>query len=542
MEESRAESDHTAYENETSTMASFDAAAQGDFGREKGSTTDIIDKRGDSAAGETNSDDNEVVNVSEDAEKGAPAGGEAAPAPDPNIVDWDGPDDPANPRNWSKAYKLANVVIVSLSVLYTNLATTMFAPGATIMQKEFGYTSSTVEVLTITMASLGFAIGQLFVPPMSEVFGRMPIYRASSIFYLGFTAGCSRSTNVAEFLVFRLLTGLAAASYMSTGGGTVADLLPKEERGVAMAIFTAGPLFGPVLGPIVGGFVVENLGWRWCFYLILMLAGAVTIITFVFMHETSAVNILKSKAARLRKETGNPNLVAAGDKQTPVKQLVLHAMARPMKFLFTSPIVALIALYIAFNFGVTMLLFATFPTVYENTYHWSVDLSGLAYVGVGIGCAIGVVTFAKLSDRLLKAEGGSYRPERRLIMMMFVSPMFPIGLFIYGWTTEYKVHWIAPIIGTAICGPGAVIINSSSQTYIIDIFGPQGAASALAAVTLLRNLTGAFLPLAAPTLYANLGLGWGNSVLAFITIAFIPVPIFFYLRGEALRKRFPVEI
>lgn len=247
MAESQAESDHTAYDHETSTILSFDAAVQGDFGPAKDSN---VDKQGDSAAGETNSDDNEAANVSEDAEKGTLAGGEVAPTPDPNIVDWDGPDDPANPRNWSKAYKLANVVVVSLSVLYTNLATTMFAPGATIMQREFGYKSSTVEVLTITMASLGFAIGQLFVPPMSEVFGRMPIYRASSIFYLGFTAGCSRSTNVAEFLVFRLLTGLAAASYMSTGGGTVADLLPKEERGVAMAIFTAGPLFGPVCFPL----------------------------------------------------------------------------------------------------------------------------------------------------------------------------------------------------------------------------------------------------------------------------------------------------
>ncbi|KAF9768355.1 hypothetical protein IL306_014356 [Fusarium sp. DS 682] len=538
MAESRAESDHTVYDHETSTMVSFDAV-QGDFGREKDST---VDKQRDSAAGETNCDDIEAANVSKDTEKGSPAAGEEDPTPDRNIVDWDGPDDPANPRNWSKAYKLANVVVVSLSVLYTNLATTMFAPGATIMQREFGFKSSTVEVLTITMASLGFALGQLFIPPMSEVFGRLPIYRASSIFYLGFTAGCARSSNVAEFLVFRLLTGMAAASYMSTGGGTVADLLPKEDRGVAMAIFTAGPLFGPVLGPIVGGFVVENLGWRWCFYLILMLAGAVTLLTFLFMHETSAVNILKSKAARLRKETGNPNLRAAGNKQTLVKQLVLHALTRPMRFLFRSPIVALIALYIAFNFGVTMLLFATFPTVYENTYHWGVSISGLAYIGVGIGCAIGVVTFAKLSDRLLNAEGGNYRAERRLIMMMFVSPMFPIGLFIYGWTTKYKVHWVVPIIGTAICGPGAVIINSSSQTYIIDIFGPQAAASALAAITLLRNLTGAFLPLAAPTLYANLGLGWGNSVLAFITIGFIPVPIYFYLRGESLRKRFPVEI
>ncbi|KAF4338368.1 major facilitator superfamily domain protein [Fusarium beomiforme] len=539
MAENRSESDLTVYDHETSTMANFDTTAPGTSDREKDST---FDKERHSVEDKTRSNDIEAAIMNNDTEKAAPEADETSPTPDPNIVDWSGPDDPANPRNWSKAYKLTNVVVVSLSVLYTNLATTMFAPGAAIMQREFGFKSSTVEVMTITMASLGFALGQLFIPPMSEVFGRMPIYRASSIFYLGFTAGCARSTNVAEFLVFRLLTGMAAASYMSTGGGTVADLLPKEERGVAMAIFTAGPLFGPVLGPIVGGFVVEHLGWRWCFYLILMLAGAVTLITFLFMHETSSVNILKSKAARLRKETGNPNLRAAGDKQTPIKQLVLHALTRPMKFLFTSPIVALIALYIAFNFGVTMLLFATFPTVYENTYHWSVSISGLAYIGVGIGCAIGVISFAKLSDRLLDAKEGNYRAERRLIMMMFVSPLFPIGLFIYGWTTEYKVHWVVPIIGTAICGPGAVIINSSSQTYIIDIFGPQAAASALAAITLLRNLMGAFLPLAAPTMYANLGLGWGNSVLAFITMAFIPVPIYFYLRGESLRKRFPVEI
>ncbi|KAG5762491.1 hypothetical protein H9Q72_009393 [Fusarium xylarioides] len=503
MATSQAESHKAFCEDEESTTVSFDATVQGGIGHQNESSTDNGGKR--------NSDNIHVANMKPDVENGAMENGMIVPTPDPNIVDWSGPDDPANPRNWSKAYKLTNIIVISLSVLYTNLATTMFAPGAATMKREFGFKSNTVEVLTITMASLGFALGQLFIPPMSEVFGRMPIYRTSSVFYMGFTAGCARSTNVAEFLVFRLLTGMAAASYMSTGGGTVADLLPKEERGVAMAIFTAGPLFGPVLGPIVGGFVVENLGWRWCFYLILIL-------------------------------TGNPNLRAASDKQTPIKQLVLHALTRPMKFLFTSPIVALISLYIAFNFGVTMLLFATFPTVYENTYHWSVSVSGLAYIGVGIGCAIGVITFAKLSDRLLKAEGGTYRAERRLIMMMFVSPMFPIGLFIYGWTTEYKVHWVVPIIGTAICGPGAVIINSSSQTYIIDIFGPQAAASALAAITLLRNLTGAFLPLAAPALYANLGLGWGNSVLAFITVGFIPVPICFYLYGATLRKKFPVEI
>ncbi|GJC86304.1 MFS transporter fsa7 [Colletotrichum liriopes] len=185
---------------------------------------------------------------------------------------------------------------------------------------------------------------------------------------------------------------------MSTGGGTIADLLRKEERGVAMAIFTVGPLFGPVLGTILGGFVVENKGWRWCFYLILMLRQGHC--RHLSVHARDEIRqYAQVKAARLRRETGNQSLRAAGDKKTPVKQLVLHAMIRPMKILFISPIVALIALYTAFNFGVTMLLFATFPTVYEDTYHWSVSISGLAYTGVGIGCAIDVVTFAKLSAR-----------------------------------------------------------------------------------------------------------------------------------------------
>ncbi|KAJ5979491.1 Major facilitator superfamily domain general substrate transporter [Penicillium viridicatum] len=530
MPPSSAETDRTVYDHETRNMAATKPGAIEGHLEEKAPTT-----------ASSSSEKLQTSDPATDVEKANPAGNDASVAV-PNLVDWDGPDDPANPRNWSKTFRMANVLLVSLSVLYCNLATTMFSPGAKLMKSEFGFKSDTVQILTITIASLGFAVGQFFVPPLSEVFGRVPVYRVSSVFYLGFTAGCARSTNVAEFLVFRLCTGLSAASYMSTGGGTVADLLPKEERGVAMALFTAGPLLGPVVGPIVGGFVTENLSWRWTFYLILMLAGAVTAASFIIMRETSAVIILKDKATRLRKETGNPNLRAKGDKQTPISRLIAHAITRPATFLVLSPVLFLISLYIAFNFGMTMLLFATFPTVFETYYGWSVGISGLAYIGVGIGCAIGVLVFAKLSDRLLHAENGNFRAERRLILMMWVSPLFPIGLFIYGWTVQYRVHWVVPIIGTAICGPGAVVISSSAQTYIIDIFGPQTAASAMGALTILRNLTGAFLPLAAPSLYAHLHMGWGNSVLAIITIGFIPIPFLFYWKGEWLREKFPVKV
>ena len=77
------------------------------------------------------------------------------------------------------------------------------------------------------------------------------------------------------------------------------------------------------------------------------------------------------------------------------------------------------------------------------------------------------------------------------------------------------------------------------QTYLIDAF-PLYGASALAANAILRSAIGAVLPLAGPAMYARLGQGWGNSLLGFIAIALIPIPIMLIRYGEWLRtgKRF----
>jgi len=149
----------------------------------------------------------------------------------------------------------------------------MFAPGELKLAAEFGITSSFVQALTVTIPSLGASMGPLLLAPLSEVVGRVHIYWTSAILYMGCTVGCALSTNAAMFLVFRFFCGACAASFMTVGGGTIADLLPKEERGGATAMFSAGPLIGPVIGPIVGGFVTQALGWRWTFYLVLILVN-----------------------------------------------------------------------------------------------------------------------------------------------------------------------------------------------------------------------------------------------------------------------------
>ena len=165
---------------------------------------------------------------------------------DPNLIDWDGPNDPQNPLNWSSFSRNIHVVLVSVFCLTANLASTMFAPGAAALCKEFNVTNSTLAAFTVTIYVLGFAVGPLFVAPLSELYGRRIIYHVCNVIFLAFTLGCAASTDAPMFFVFRFICGCAASAPMTIGGGTIADVVPREKRGVAMAIFATGPLLGPV--------------------------------------------------------------------------------------------------------------------------------------------------------------------------------------------------------------------------------------------------------------------------------------------------------
>ncbi|KAF1831015.1 MFS general substrate transporter [Decorospora gaudefroyi] len=456
-----------------------------------------------------------------------------------DTVTWDGPNDPQNPRNWSKSFKMTNVLLVGLSILCTNFATTMFAPAAPQLAEEFNVYSSILVTLTVTIPSLGAATGPLLFAPLSELVGRVWIYRITIVLFIAFAVGLAQSTGIAMFLVFRFLDGVCLTSFLTCGAGTIADLFEKDDRGAASAVFALAPLLGPVLGPVAGGFVAESLNWRWVFYIILMLTGAIAIPVTLVMRESMESIVLGRKAARLRKETGNPKLRSAVARDLPARQIIGRAFSRPLRMLIFSPIVLLLGLYLAFVFGLTFLLLATFSQVFEETYGFGPANAGLAYLGLGVGCLIGTLVFGKLSNSVAKKNTN---PEHRMILMMLGGPFVPLSLFWYGWTAEYQVHWIVPIIGTGFIGIGIVFVTASGQLYMIDTFESEASASAMAAITLVRNGAGAFLPLAAPPLYDSLGLGWGNSVLGFISLTFVPIAFLFYKYGGFLREKYAFQV
>uniref|UniRef100_A0A0D2XEJ4 Major facilitator superfamily (MFS) profile domain-containing protein n=1 Tax=Fusarium oxysporum (strain Fo5176) TaxID=660025 RepID=A0A0D2XEJ4_FUSOF len=124
----------------------------------------------------------------------------------------------------------------------------------------------------------------------------------------------------------------------------------------------------------------------------------------------------------------------------------------------------------------------------------------------------------------------------RLLPIVLGIPLLPIGLFVYGWTAEYKVHWIVPIIFTGFSGAGLIF----SFIYMIDAFTTY-AASALAATSVIRSIVGGCLPIAGLPLYSALGYGWGNSLLGFIAIVVSIAPLLFWRYGETLRKKYDVQ-
>ncbi|KAI1649923.1 MFS multidrug transporter [Daldinia loculata] len=453
------------------------------------------------------------------------------------LVDFGDETDLSNPQNWSPKLKWSLIVLVSLLDFAVSLATIICAPVAPQILAEFSETNDFYITFIVSVWELGEIFGPLIVAPLSELYGRLYIYHAGNILSIIFSAACALSTNIQMLVAFRFLNGLAVVS-TALNPSIVGDLFRVEQRGSAMSIVGLATMLGPVVGPIIGGYLGGAVGWRWCFWLITILCGFLEIGFLLLLRETYSVQILKGKAQRLRKETNNPNIRSKYETEHTALQLLQNACVRPLLLLFTSPILFLMSLYVAVVYGYLYLVMTTITSVFESVYNFSSTVVGLSFLGLGIGCVIGVFFCRATLDLWVRrqAKSGQVQPEQRLPPVIFGGFILPVGLFMYGWTAEVHTHFLAPIIATGILGMGLVSTTIPVRSYLVDAFGIY-AASAIAGCAVLRNLGGTFVPLAGPPLYQKLGLGWGNSVLGFIALAFIPVPLLLMRYGQALRSR-----
>jgi multidrug resistance protein len=137
------------------------------------------------------------------------------------------------------------------------------------MEAEFG-NSRIVSTLGLSTFVLGLAFGPMLFSPLSEFYGRRPIYLVSWAMFLIWIIPSAVAPNIATVIVSRFLDGFAGSTFLAVSGGTVGDLFAREDLQYAMAVFTIAPFIGPCIGPLIGGFINHNVSWRWTYYVLLI--------------------------------------------------------------------------------------------------------------------------------------------------------------------------------------------------------------------------------------------------------------------------------
>ncbi|KAL8826636.1 MAG: hypothetical protein Q9170_007324 [Blastenia crenularia] len=467
----------------------------------------------------------------------------SAKTKDPNLVTWDGPDDPQNPKNWSTKRRWAATIVVSSFTFISPVSSSMVAPALDAIAKDLNITTEVESQMVLSIFVLAYAIGPLFLGPLSEIYGRVPVLQMANLIYLVFNTAAGGCKTKGQMIAFRFLSGIGGSAPLAVGGGVLSDCWRAEQRGRAISLYSLAPLLGPAIGPIAGGFITEQTTWRWAFYATSIADALIQLSGLFFLRETYPPKLLHLKALKLAKETGNQDLHTEYDDSRSLLKTLRQSIIRPFRLLGTQPIVQVLAVYAAYLYGLMYLVLSTFPVLWTIHYHESVGIAGLNYISMGVGFTLGAQIFAPLNDRiyrlLKRKNNGAGKPEFRIPTMVPGSVLVPTGLFIYAWTAQYHTHWIGPNIGVAIFACGAIAGFQCVQTYLVDTY-TRFAASAIAAATVLRSLAGFGFPLFAPSMYNKLGYGWGISLLGFIALGLgVPAPFLLWAFGERLRKRSP---
>ena len=457
-----------------------------------------------------------------------------------NVVGWDGPDDPENPMNWPRKKKHFTTVIYASVTFCLTFASSVFSTATMVTAQKFGV-SNEVMTLGTSLFVLGFAVGPIIWGPFSELYGRkIPLLFGFYCFAI-FQIPVAVAQNVETIMLCRFLGGVFGSAPLAIVGGAIADFWGPVDRGFALGLFSGATFIGPTAGPIGGGFIVMSyLGWRWTAWITLIISSFFGTTALIFCSESYAPVLLQRRASKRRFETRNWAIHAPAD-ENPVdmKSIVEKYLFRPFKMLLTEPILVLVTIYMAFIYGILYLFFEAYPIAFQESRGWNLGVGALPFIGILIGVVIGagIITYNSQTrfKRVLEANGGRPVPEERLIPMILGAGLLPIGLFWFAWTSNPHISWVPQVIAGVPIGTGVLMIFLQGLSYIIDVY-MMHANSAIAANTLLRSLAGAGFPLFATAMYHTLGVNWATSLLGFLTVAFFPVPILFFLYGKRIRE------
>jgi len=459
------------------------------------------------------------------------------------LVDFYTTDDAENPQAWSLKKKALVTLVICLYTFAVYMGSAIYTPSIGGVMAEF-HVGVTAASLGLALYVLAYGLGPLIFSSMSEIpiVGRNPPYVVTMGIFVALSIAAPLVQNFAGLMVIRFLQGFFGSPCLATGGASLGDLYTMIKMPYVISLWALAATCGPALGPMIAGFSVAAKNWRWSLWELLWLAAPVYILMLLFLPETSQSNILLRRAQRLRKLTGNDKYKSQSESDQAELQpraIVFDALVRPVQLIVMDPAIGFTAVYTALIYAIYYSFFEAVPTIYIERYGFNLGEMGLVFLSITLGTVVSVAGYWYYIYSIVEPDiraNGMGKPERTLIPALFVSFLLPIGLFIFGWTGNGRIHWIVSVIGLFIFTIGIFIVIQCIFAYLPMVY-PQYAASLFAGNDFARSSLAFAAVLFSRPMFHSMGIGSGISLLAAFTAACIGGVFVLFFYGEKLRAR-----
>ncbi|KAJ4525166.1 hypothetical protein HRR83_000837 [Exophiala dermatitidis] len=465
------------------------------------------------------------------------------------VVAFDPDGDEDNPQDWPAAYKWGIVALLAFMAFTVTFTCISVVPVSNRIVDDLshGHSSKSASVLLVTIWELGESAGPLLIAPLSEMFGRYPVFNVANVLFIGATILAALCQTTPLFIGARALTGLAVASNVLSPA-IVGDMFVSDQRGSAMSMIMFAPLLGGAVSPAIAGLVAESLGWRQVLWMSVILAGICEVVFLTCFRETYKVAILKRRADKLRRSMDlhrgpglprPPIVFADADMQTESHHRFWDSIMRPAVVFGSSTVLQVMSLSGSLMFAFFYIMSTSLPDILEGIYGLSPAKTGSTFIAFSAGSAISVVIINRLLDRIYVSlrvrNKGLDQPEYRLPLVIVGGFSVPLVVALYGWTAQIQLPVWVLVVTLVLLGSTTMLAFIPLLAYVVDAFKLHSA-SALTAVIVTRCLMGTFLPLATQPLVSRFGWGWGFMVFAAASLAMAPIPVLVFKFGARWRR------
>ncbi|TQW05984.1 MFS multidrug transporter [Cordyceps javanica] len=385
------------------------------------------------------------------------------PPSDPFLVAFDPDYDATNPLDWRAGKKWMVTDVLSATGFNRIMVSTMVAPALPAMGRELGM-GPTAAALSMSAYLLATAFGPLVIGPLSEVYGRQVVLHGSGLWFLVWNVLCGFAHSKETLIAARFLAGFGASAIYSLGAGVLGDVWRPEQRGRSLGIYLLIPLLGAAVGTFrkkteegtLGGNCGggERDGGKQDKGAAVQFAAMIFASLFCF-PETYGPLILQRRARKLRRDTGDARYHTLSERRDGTRSavaLVARAVSRPTRLLLRHPIIQVVSIKGAIDYGILYIVLSTFSELWMRQYGQSVEISGLHYLVISAAEIAGSQLGGYIMDCVYRRRQhrGAHVPESRLPYMIPFLALGGGGMLMYGWVAQYKLHWAVVDVGVFI--------------------------------------------------------------------------------------------